>query len=128
MKSNPGAKNEQFYKLIEFFGQIFEHYKDDLKFLCGSYQDLLNNFSDQLERELRFKMIHSLVLLSLVLDARACHCLRLLISDFPRYPLQLNLGLQRTQAATNESRYLSTMRQMGKVEAFLSELGGLLKI
>ena len=70
----------------------------------------------------------NLVLLSLVLDARACHCLRVLIADFPRYPLQLNLGFRQAQASTNESRYLSTVQQLTKVETFWAQLDTLLKI
>ena len=71
----------------------------------------------------------NLVLLRLVLDARACHCLQTLIADFPRYPLQLNLGFQRdAQAVTNESGYLTTMRQLQRVETFLDDLDGLLKL
>ena len=70
----------------------------------------------------------NLVLLGLVLDARACQCLRTLISDFPRYPLQLNLGFRPGPPATNESQHLTTPDQLGKVEAFLEELDALLKI
>lgn len=70
----------------------------------------------------------NLVLLSLVLDARACHCLKVLISDFPRFPLQLHLGFERAQASTNENQYLSTLQQLDRVEAFLQELDRLLKI
>jgi hypothetical protein len=70
----------------------------------------------------------NLVLLGLVLDARACQCLRTLISDFPRYPLQLNLGFRPGAPATNESHHLTTPGQLGKVEAFLEELDALLKI
>ncbi len=70
----------------------------------------------------------NLVLLGLVFDARACQCLRTLISDFPRYPLQLNLGFRPGAPATNESHHLTTPDQLGKVEAFLEELDALLKI
>ena len=70
----------------------------------------------------------NLVLLGLVLDPRACQCLRTLISDFPRYPLQLNLGFRPGGAATNDSHHLTTPDQLGKVEAFLEELDALLKI
>ncbi len=70
----------------------------------------------------------NLVLLRLVLDARACYCLQTLIAHVPRYPLQLNLGFQRAQATTNESGYLTTMREVGRVEAFLDELDALLKL
>ena len=70
----------------------------------------------------------NLVLLELVLDARACHCLRTLITDFPRYPLQLNLGFPQGSVATNETQYLTTMAQFGKIDAFLEELDSLLKI
>jgi hypothetical protein len=68
----------------------------------------------------------NLVLLTLVLDPRACQCLRTLITDFPRYPLQLNVGLERAQ--TNESQYLATIAQLGKVDAFLEQMDQLLKI
>jgi hypothetical protein len=70
----------------------------------------------------------NLALLSLVLDARACRCLRTLITDFPRYPMQLNLGFRTGAAATNESRYLTTLAQLEKVDVFLDELDALLKI
>ena len=68
----------------------------------------------------------NLVLLTLVLDPRACQCLRTLITDFPRYPLQLNVGLERAQ--TNESQYLATIGQLDKVDAFLERMDELLKI
>ena len=68
----------------------------------------------------------NLVLLTLVLDARACQCLSTLIADFPRYPLQLNVGTQR--ARTNESQYLTTVAQLANVDAFLEQLDELLKI
>lgn len=70
----------------------------------------------------------NLVLLGLVLDARACQCLRTLIADFPRYPLQLNLGFRPGAPATNESHHLTTPEQLERVEAFLEELDALLKI
>ena len=64
VKRNPGAKNEHFHKLLDFFGHVFQFYDADLKFLSDSIQDLLKNFSDQLERDLRFKLAQSLVVLS----------------------------------------------------------------
>jgi hypothetical protein len=70
----------------------------------------------------------NLVLLSLVLDARACHCLRTLIADLPRFPQQLNLGFERAQASTNESQYVSTVQQLNKVDGFLQRLDRLLKV
>ena len=70
----------------------------------------------------------NLVLLGLVLDGRACQCLRTVISDFPRYPLQLNLGFRPGSPATNESQYLTTPDRLETVGAFLSELDTLLKI
>jgi hypothetical protein len=76
----------------------------------------------------------NLVLLSLVLDTRACECLRTLISDFPRYPLQLNIGFQADSEAeprhvrSSESRHLATLQQLARVEIFLDELDALLKI
>jgi hypothetical protein len=70
----------------------------------------------------------NLVLLSLVLDARACHCLKTLIADFPRFPQQLNIGFERAQASTNESRYVSTLQQLNKVDSFLRQLDRLLKV
>ncbi len=69
----------------------------------------------------------NLTLLSLVLDQRACQCLRTLISDFPRYPLQLNIGF-RGNGSTNEARYLATLGQLRTVEAFLASLDDLLKV
>jgi len=76
----------------------------------------------------------NLVLLSLVLDPRACQCLRTLISDFPRFPLQLNLGFRvdgRTgtrPAQTSDTRYLATIDQLHRIEAFLDEIDTLLKV
>jgi hypothetical protein len=70
----------------------------------------------------------NLVLLGLVLDGRACQCLRTVISDFPRYPLQLNLGFRPGSPPTNESQYLTTPDQLQTVNGFLSELDALLKI
>jgi len=70
----------------------------------------------------------NLVLLALVLDARACHCLRTLISDFPRYPVQLNIGFRPGQSAVNASQYIKTAAELGKVEEFLHELDRLIKI
>ena len=75
----------------------------------------------------------NLTLLGLVLDARACHCLRALICDFPRYPLQLNIGFrsidpERVPPATNENQYLATLGQLAKVEAFLAQIDELVKI
>ena len=70
----------------------------------------------------------NLVLLSLVLDARACQCLNTLIADFPRFPQQLNLGFERAQASTNESQYVSTLQQLNKVESFLQQLDRLLRV
>jgi hypothetical protein len=54
----------------------------------------------------------NLVLLGLVLDPRACQCLRTLISDFPRSPSSAWL---RPGPATNESRYLTLPDQLDKV-------------
>lgn len=64
VKTSPGEKNDQFYKLLDFFNQVFEFYTTDLDFLFQSYQDLLKNFSEQLERDIRFKLVYSLVKLS----------------------------------------------------------------
>ena len=57
----------------------------------------------------------NLVLLGLVLDRRASQCLRTVITDFPRYPLQLNLGFRPGSPATNESRYLTPPDQLETV-------------
>lgn len=64
VKANPGEVNDQFYKLLDFFAHVFENYEADLKFLAESYQDLLRSFPEQLNRELRFKLAHGLVLFS----------------------------------------------------------------
>ena len=64
VKSRPGEKNEQFYLLLDFFSHVFEFYTADLSFLAESYQDLLRNFSEQLDKDLRFKLVHSLTLLA----------------------------------------------------------------
>jgi hypothetical protein len=69
----------------------------------------------------------NLVLLSLVLDARACHSLRTLIADVPRYPIQLELGFQRFERTTNEHRYFTRVDQLERVDAFLDDLDRLLK-
>lgn len=64
VKSSPGMKNDQFYRLLDFFSHVFEYYETDLKFLADSCEDLLRSYPDQLDRELRFKLAHTLVLLS----------------------------------------------------------------
>lgn len=64
VKANPGETNDQFHRLLDFFAHVFEYYEADLKFLADSYQDLLRNFPEQLNRELRFKLAHGLVLFS----------------------------------------------------------------
>lgn len=64
VKASPGETNDQFYKLLDFFGHVFEYYEADLKFLAESYQDLLRSFPEQLDRELRFKLAHGLVVFS----------------------------------------------------------------
>ena len=64
VKASPGEYNAQFYKILDFFSKVFEYYEADLKFLSDSYQDLLRNFADQLDRDLRFKLTHGLVLFS----------------------------------------------------------------
>lgn len=64
VKRAPGEKNQQFYMLLDFFSHVFEFYTADLNFLAESYQDLLRNFSEQLDLDLRFKLVHSLVLLA----------------------------------------------------------------
>jgi hypothetical protein len=69
----------------------------------------------------------NLTLLGLVLDQRACQCLRTLIGDFPRFPLQLNLGFKGT-SSTNEVRYLATLGQLHAVESFLDGIDELLRI
>lgn len=76
----------------------------------------------------------NLVLLSLVLDTRACQCLRTLISDFPRYPMQLNIGFPAEvgrgarHPQTSASSHLGTLAQLHRVEVFLRDLDRLLKI
>ena len=55
------------------------------------------------------------------------------LCDFPRYPLQLNIGIrdsdvQRVPPATNENQYLATLGQLSKVEAFLADIEELVKI
>ncbi|NJN52348.1 MAG: hypothetical protein HC809_11900 [Gammaproteobacteria bacterium] len=69
----------------------------------------------------------NLVLLSLVLDQRACHCLRVLITDFPRYPLQLNLGF-RQGPASNASQYIKSVRELHRIRSFLEDLDRLIKV
>ena len=70
----------------------------------------------------------NLLLLNLILDVRACQCLRTLISDFPRYPMQLSIGFRPPQATSNESRHLSSMQQFNKVISFFESLDDHLKI
>ncbi len=69
----------------------------------------------------------NLLLLSLILDQRACHCLRTLISDCPRYPLQLNLGFRQGPPA-NSSRYITTDRELARIGDFLENLDRLIKV
>ncbi len=68
----------------------------------------------------------NLLLLTLVLDQRACDSLRTLITSFPRYPLQLNLGF-RPGPATTGSQYITTLRHLQRVDQFLAQLGGLIR-
>jgi Family of unknown function (DUF6178) len=70
----------------------------------------------------------NLLLLNLILDVRACQCLRTLISDFPRYPMQLSIGFRPPQATSSEGRHLSSMQQFNKVVGFFESLDELLKI
>ena len=70
----------------------------------------------------------NLVLIALVLDARACHCLRTLISDFPRYPVQLTLGFRPGQSPVTSSQYVKTTAELDKVERFLHSLDELVKV
>ncbi len=70
----------------------------------------------------------NLLLLNLILDVRACQCLRTLISDFPRYPMQLTIGFRPPQATSSESRHLSSMQQFTKVISFFEALDEHLKI
>ena len=69
-----------------------------------------------------------LLLLNLILDVRACQCLRTLISDFPRYPMQLTIGFRPPQATSSESQHLSSMQQFNRVISFFDTLDELLKI
>ncbi len=64
----------------------------------------------------------NLVLLSLVLDPRACHCLRTLMTDFPRYPAQLNVGIRPGQSAVNTTGFIAALRDLDRVEEFLTRL------
>lgn len=70
----------------------------------------------------------NLLLLNLILDVRACQCLRTLIGDFPRYPMQLSIGFRPPQATSSESRHLSSMQQFNKILGFFESLDELLKI
>ncbi len=70
----------------------------------------------------------NLLLLNLILDVRACQCLRTLINDFPRYPMQLTIGFRPPQANSNETRHLSSMQQFAKVIGFFESLDEHLKI
>lgn len=69
----------------------------------------------------------NLVLLSLVLDARACQCLRALIADVPRYPIQLELGFRRAERTTAETRFFARVDQLERVEEMLEGLDELVK-
>ncbi len=69
----------------------------------------------------------NLVLLSLVLDQRACTSLKWLINDLPRFPLQLNVGFRPGGRAANGSRYLATARDTDVIHAFLDALPTLIK-
>jgi hypothetical protein len=70
----------------------------------------------------------SLVLLALVLDARAHHCLRVLIADFPRYPRQLDAGFERATLTTRSSRFLKSMHDLSRIDDLLDNLDTLLKL
>jgi hypothetical protein len=70
----------------------------------------------------------NLVLLSLVLDPHACQCLRTLIADFPRFPLQLNVGFRPGHRAASDSRYINSVRDLERIEAFLRELDQSIRI
>ncbi|HET6473696.1 MAG TPA: DUF6178 family protein [Pseudomonadales bacterium] len=69
----------------------------------------------------------NLVLLSLVLDARACQCLKTLIADVPRYPIQIELGFRRAERTTAEQRYFTRVDQLERVGGLLDDLEHLLK-
>jgi hypothetical protein len=70
----------------------------------------------------------SLVLLSLVLDARACQCLRSLIADVPRYPVQLDLGFRRAEkVAVTQRRFFTRLDELDRVEELLDGLERLVK-
>jgi hypothetical protein len=69
----------------------------------------------------------NLLLLSLVFDQRACTALAILIADWPRYPQQLNIGFRPGPPVTG-SRYLSTMRELDRVHAFLRDLPVLIRV
>jgi hypothetical protein len=70
----------------------------------------------------------NLVLLSLVLDVRACQCLSTLIVDFPRYPAQLDAGFHPSQPLVKEHRHFTEVRQLERVDVFIEELDRLLKV
>jgi Family of unknown function (DUF6178) len=70
----------------------------------------------------------TLVLLGLVLDPHACECLRMLIADFPRFPLQLNIGFRPGHRAASSSRYLTAVQDLERIDVFLQGLDGLLRI
>jgi len=69
----------------------------------------------------------NLVLLSLVLDARACQCLKTVIAAVPRYPIQIELGFRRAERTTAERRYFTRLDQLERVDGLLDELEHLLK-
>lgn len=64
VKANPSQRNDQFYKLLDFFTHVIEFYEADLKFLVESCEDLLRTYPEQLERELRIKLTYTLIFLS----------------------------------------------------------------
>ena len=70
----------------------------------------------------------NLLLLNLILDVRACQCLRVLINDFPRYPVQLSVGFRPPQATSSETRYLVSIQQFRQVETFFESLDVHLKV
>jgi len=69
----------------------------------------------------------NLVLLQLVLDERACQCLKTLIAAVPRYPIQLELGFERAERTTAERRYFTRVDQLERVDRLLEDLDRLLK-
>jgi len=70
----------------------------------------------------------NLHLLSLILDLRACRCLQVLITDWPQYPVQLDVGFTHAKLDNREVRFISTTRQLDRIVQFVERLDECLRL